>query len=211
MNYTSYQHTVTLSGNEEPVSVARPIEMQPFSELPRGLQGRVIGHVTAFAWQIVFLAALLGAALGGVYFMLADFEDAERLPRDLAAGAALAVVLYIIRFVWTRYFKRQSFPYVWFAGKVDDATLCTDIGKSFALFLSINGVQFPVSPYLVGHMAERHIGGTFTLGIRGGDWLLGTDVIVLQNNDEIGEKYSTLMVFPQKNNRITEYSIMVIE
>lgn len=211
MNYTSYQHTVTLSGNEEPVSVARPIEMQPFRELPRAIQGRVIGHVTAFAWQIAFLLALLGAGLGGLVYLLIGTQDPEDLLRDLCIGAIAAVVLYVLWFIVTRYFVRREYPYVWFAGKVDDAILCTDMGKSFALFLSVNGVLFPVSPYLVGHMAERRIGGDVRLEIVGADWLLNTDVIVVQHRDEVGEKHSTVMVFPQQNNRLTEYSVIVLK
>jgi hypothetical protein len=81
------------------------------------------------------------------------------------------------------------------------------MGRFFTVLLSINGIEFPAPPDLVGHIAERSFSGDVSLEITGADWLLGTDVFVLQKQDAIGENCSTLMVFPQMDNRVVEFSV----
>ena len=211
MQYSNYQHFVTLSGNPEPVFVTRPTEMLPFSELPPMQQEAVIRHKARFSVETIPLLALAGMLISAFLYMLNGKQNGELLVRFLGWGAICGAFAYIPWFLFTRCLRPNTFQYVWFYGKVDDCILCTNMCRFFATLLSINGMEFPASPNLVGHMGERKLSGDVTLEILGGDWLLGTDVFVLQKKDSVGENYPALMVFPEMNNRVVEYIVKTIE
>ena len=157
---------------------------------------------------MAFLLALLGGLCGGLWYLPAGTGDPADLLRDSGIGAAIAVVLYTLWFLWFRLFRVREYPYVWFAGTVDDVMLCTDICKSYGVFLSVSGIEFPVQRWLIGIAAEHNFDGSVRLEIRGADWLRGAEIIVMQERDKIGAQYSTLMLFPGNRNRITEFSII---
>lgn len=207
ISYRDYQHSVTLSGQPEPVFITRPTELRPFNELPPMQQEAVIHRKTRFSIAAIPILALAGMIIGAFLYAANGKQNGQLLLRYLSLGTICGACSYVLSFVFTRYIRPNTFQYVWFYGQVDDCILCTNMCRFFTVLLSINGIAFPAPPNLVGHIAERSFSGDVSLEITGADWLLGTDVFVLQKQDKLGENCSTIMIFPQQENYVVEYIV----
>lgn len=194
---------LTLSGEPTPVTVLRPVEWRPVSELPDELQKKICRQQTDAGFGVGCLCYML-PTFAAMYLWSRKVIRGDFLDFLLIVGIAGTVLFLLFKLLLID--RAASAPevaasYVWFYGQVDDLV----IGSRMLCSLSVNGYEIPLQLIPPGVTVINM--SSFT---DDSYWLRNTDIIVVQKDNSEGVKTPNLLIFPAQNNRLINNRIVVI-
>lgn len=202
--WKNWGNMFTLSGEPTPVTVPRPVEWRPVSELPDELQKKICRQQTDAGFGVGCLCYML-PTFAAMYLWSRKVIRGDFLDFLLIVGIAGTVLFLLFKLLLID--RAASAPevaasYVWFYGQVDD--LVTN-GHGMGSSLSVNGCEILLQmlPPDVSIINRSWFS-------EDSKWLLNTDIIVVQKDSSEGIKTPNILIFPANHNKLIRNRIIVI-
>lgn len=202
--WKNWGNMFTLSGEPTPVTVPRPVEWRPVGELPDELQKKICRQQTDAGLGVGCLCYML-PTFAALYLWSRKVIRGDFLDFLLIVGIAGTVLFLLFKlFLMNRAASASEVAasYVWFYGQVDD--LVTN-GHGMGSSLSVNGCEIPLQmlPPDVSIINRSWFS-------EDSNWLLNTDIIVVQKDSSEGIKTPNILIFPANHNKLIRNRVIVI-